>query len=94
MRWSRALIQVLLEELHARDAYEEYIDSHRAAVRPAQYPQVVAATLILRHSWNPLDFAEVLNRLKLRVDKHQWTGTGKRHNTHFRIGTKSPRSHS
>jgi len=53
--WSRELIDLLLEELHVSDEFDDLI----RRIPPAQinYPQLVALALVLRHGWFPEDLA-------------------------------------
>jgi hypothetical protein len=67
LRWSRPLIEAVLEELYVDDHFEELLGRAPGDLRPGQYPQAIAVALILRHSWHPDDLACMLKRLKLRV---------------------------
>src|SRR6188472_1489131 len=51
LRWSSSLMEVLLEELYVDDRLEELLGKSPTELRVRQYPQAVAAALILRHSW-------------------------------------------
>ena len=66
-RWTRPLIEAVLEELYVDDHFEELLGRAPGDLRPGQYAQSVAVALILRHSWHPNDLACMLKRLKLRV---------------------------
>ena len=68
IRWTRPLIEAVLEELYVDDHFEELLGRASGDLRPAHYPQAIAVALILRHSWHPDDLACMLKRLKLRVD--------------------------
>ena len=68
LRWSRPLVEAVLEELYVDDYFEELLGRAPGDLRPGQYAQAVAVALILRHSWHPDDLACMLKRLKLRVD--------------------------
>jgi hypothetical protein len=59
LRWSRELIDLLLDELHVSDEFDDLIGRDPS---PAQvnYPQLVALALVLRHSWFPEDVARVI----------------------------------
>lgn len=67
LRWSRSLMEVLLEELYVDDSLEELLGKASDELQVRQYPQAVAVALILRHSWRADDLACILKRLKLRV---------------------------
>ena len=67
LRWSRPLIEAVLEELYVDDHFEELLGRAPGSLRPGQYAQAIAVALILRHSWHPDDLACMLVRLKLRV---------------------------
>ena len=67
LRWSRPLIEAVLEELYVDDHFEELLGRASGDLRPSQYAQAIAVALILRHSWHPDDLACKLKRLKLRV---------------------------
>ena len=67
IRWTRPLIEAVLEELYVDDHFEALLGRAPGELRPGQYAQAVAVALILRHSWHPNDLACMLKRLKLRV---------------------------
>jgi hypothetical protein len=67
VRWSRPLIEAVLEELYVDDHFEELLGRAPGDLRPGQYAQAIAVALLLRHSWHPDDLACMLKRLKLRV---------------------------
>jgi len=68
IRWTRPLIEAVLEELYVDDHFEELLGRAPGDLRPGQYAQAITVALILRHSWHPNDLACMLKRLKLRVD--------------------------
>lgn len=62
LRWSPELMEVLLEEL----CVDEWLDEHfgrAGTVSLSKVPRVLAAAVILRHSWHPDDLDDVLRRL-------------------------------
>jgi hypothetical protein len=62
--WSRELIDLLLDELHVSDEFDDLI----GRVPPSQqvnYPQLVALALVLRHSWLPEDLARAIAEIGL-----------------------------
>jgi hypothetical protein len=68
LRWSRRLIETVLEELYVDDHFEELLGKPISNLRPSQSAQAIAIALILRHSWHPDDLACILQRLELRID--------------------------
>lgn len=58
-------MEVLLEELYMDDGLEELLGKSPGELQLRQYPQAVAAALILRHSWRADDLACILERLGL-----------------------------
>jgi hypothetical protein len=67
IRWTRPLIEAVLEELYVDDHFEELIGRAPGDLRPGQYAQAIAVALILRHSWHPDDLTCILKRLRLPV---------------------------
>lgn len=63
MRWSRRLLELLLDELYVDDDYFDLIGGRR--IPKKKYPQAVALALLGRHAWRADDFAEVVSRLGL-----------------------------
>src|SRR5438093_2972741 len=57
--WSRELIDLLLDELHVSDEFDDLIGR---VSPPAQvnYPQLIALALVLRHSWFREDLARII----------------------------------
>lgn len=68
IRWTRPLIEAVLEELYVDDHFEELLGRAPGDLRAGQYAQALAVALLLRHSWHPDDLACMLKRLKLRID--------------------------
>ena len=66
LRWSPALLNALLEELHTDDAFHELVGDPRNSARP-RYPQVLFLALAARHSWRPDDLSRLLRRLDVRA---------------------------
>jgi hypothetical protein len=69
LSWSRELIDLLLDELHVSDEFDDLI----GRIPPAQinYPQLVALALVLRHSWFPEDLARITAALELPSSTHE-----------------------
>ena len=59
LRWSRELIDLLLDELHVSDEFDDLIGRVPPSA-PVNYPQLVALAVILRHSWYPEDLARII----------------------------------
>jgi hypothetical protein len=59
LRWSRELIDLLLDELHVSDEFDDLIGRVPPSAQ-VNYPQLVALALVLRHSWYPEDLARVV----------------------------------
>jgi hypothetical protein len=57
--WSRELIDLLLDELHVSDEFDDLIGRVRPSAQ-VNYPQLVALALVLRHSWFPEDLARII----------------------------------
>ena len=57
--WSRELIDLLLDELHVGDEFDDLISRVPPSAR-VSYPQLVALALVLRHSWFPEDLARII----------------------------------
>ena len=57
--WSRELIDLLLDELHVSDEFDDLIGRLPPSAQ-VNYPQLVALALVLRHSWFPEDLARII----------------------------------
>jgi hypothetical protein len=57
--WSRELIDLLLDELHVNDEFDDLI-SRVSSPAQVNYPQLVALALVLRYSWFPEDLARII----------------------------------
>ena len=57
--WSRELIDLLLDELHVSDEFDDLIGRVPPSA-PVNYPQLVALAVILRHSWFPEDLTRII----------------------------------
>jgi hypothetical protein len=67
--WSADLLNLLLEELYVDESLEELLGTAPTRLKTRQYPQAVAAALVLRHSWNEHDLAYILGRLGLTPER-------------------------
>jgi hypothetical protein len=59
LRWSRELIDLLLDELHVGDEFDDLISRVPPSAQ-VNYPQLAALALVLRHSWFPEDLARII----------------------------------
>jgi hypothetical protein len=59
LRWSRELIDLLLDELHVSDEFDDLIGRVPPSAQ-VNYPQLVALALVLRHSWYPEDLTRII----------------------------------
>ena len=66
LRWSRELIDLLLDELHVGDEFDDLISRVPPSAQ-VNYPQLVALALVLRHSWFPEDLARIIAEPGLSV---------------------------
>jgi hypothetical protein len=57
--WSRELIDLLLDELHVSDEFDDLIGRVPPSAQ-VNYPQLVTLALVLRHSWFPEDLARII----------------------------------
>ena len=62
--WTRRLLNVLLEELHVTDEFDQLVGP-TSRLPASQYPRLVVIALLLRHSWCPQDLARTATRLGL-----------------------------
>src|SRR5688572_29326806 len=82
--WSRALLSLLLEELHPDDSFAALLgDPETLPVR--QFPQAIATAIALRHSWRFDDFTRLARRLRITLpgtSVHNATRRGSRAGHH------------
>src|SRR5262245_60989856 len=83
--WSRALVSLLLAELHTDDLFAEIVGPP-SRLTPSRFPQAVAIALLLRHSWRQADLTRIARRLGVTLstkalDSTHRTGRG-HHATH------------
>lgn len=66
LRWSRALLKLVVQELYPDDLFTALIgDLDR--IPPRQWPGAIAIGIALRHSWRLDGLARVARRLGLRL---------------------------
>jgi hypothetical protein len=80
LTWSRALVSMLLAELHTDDLFTEIVGAPNR-LTPSQFPQAVAIALLLRHSWRQADLTRIARRLGITlstktIDATHRTGRG------------------
>ena len=64
--WTRRLLNVLLEELHVTDEFDQLVGP-TSRLPASQYPRLVIIALLLRHSWSLHDLARTGSRIGLSV---------------------------
>jgi len=64
--WTRRLLNVLLEELHVTDEFDQLVGP-TSRLPASQYPRLVVIALLLRHSWSFHDLARTGSRIGLSV---------------------------
>ena len=64
LRWSRELIDLLLDELHVSDEFDDLIGRVPPSAQ-VNYPQLVALAVVLRHSWYPEDLSRIIAEVGL-----------------------------
>lgn len=66
LAWSRALLNLLLDELHTERLFTELVGSSRH-LRVSRYPQAIAVAIALRHSWQPDQLTRLAKRLGIAL---------------------------
>src|SRR6188472_3427198 len=64
LRWSRALLKLVVRELHPDDLFSELI-GNLDRLPPRRWPQVVALAVALRHSWRQNGLAWIVKCLQV-----------------------------
>ena len=64
LRWSRALLKLVVRELHPDDLFSELI-GNLDRLPPRRWPQVVALAVALRHSWRQNGLAQIVKSLHI-----------------------------
>src|SRR5438105_2574260 len=66
LRWSRALVKALAEELYPDDLFTTLVgDLDRVPAR--RWPHVIAITVALRHSWRRDGLTRIARRLRISL---------------------------
>jgi hypothetical protein len=74
LAWSRALMSVLLDELHPDDLFTAIVGPPNR-IKPSRFPQAVAIAILLRHSWRQADFSRIAKRLGIALSTKTLTNT-------------------
>jgi hypothetical protein len=80
LRWSRALVKLLIEELHPDDLFTELV-GHIGHVQSRRWPQVIAIAVALRHSWRREGLTSIARQLHVSLASDQFHNNGKSGNT-------------
>ena len=62
LQWTRALLKLVVRELHPDDLFSELIGSLNRVPR-SRWPQAVALAVALRHSWREDGLAQIVRSL-------------------------------
>jgi hypothetical protein len=79
LRWSRALVKLLIEELHPDDLFTELV-GEIDHVPPRRWPQVVAVAVALRHSWRREGLTAIARQLHVSLASDRFNTDAKAHN--------------
>lgn len=66
LRWTRALVTLVVEELCSDDLFDELVGS-LSRVPPRQWPRVLAIAVALRHSWRRDGLTRIARRLRISL---------------------------
>jgi len=66
LRWSRALVKAVIEELYPDDLFAELV-GNIDRVPERQWPRVIAIAVALRHSWRRDGLARIARRLRVSL---------------------------
>jgi hypothetical protein len=79
LRWSRALVKLLIEELHPDDLFTELVGGidHVASRR---WPQVIAIAVALRHSWRREGLTSIARQLHVSLAPQRFNHDRTPHN--------------
>ena len=66
LRWSRALLKALVEELYPDDLFTELV-GNLDRVPARHWPHVIAIAVALRHSWRRDGLARMAKRLRISL---------------------------
>jgi hypothetical protein len=64
LRWSRALLKLVVRELYPDDLFSELI-GNLDRVPPRRWPQVIALAVALRHSWRQNGLERIVKSLRV-----------------------------
>src|SRR5439155_16559324 len=80
LRWSRALLKLLIDELHPDDLFAELVGD-LDHVPSRRWPQVVAIAVALRHSWRREGLTRIARRLHVSLASDRVNDEQKAENT-------------
>src|SRR6266478_678593 len=66
LRWSRALLKLVVEELYPDDLFAELV-GQLDRIPPRQWPHVIAIAVALRHSWRRDGVTRMARRLRVSL---------------------------
>lgn len=66
IRWTRALVTLVVEELFPDDLFDELVGSLNR-VPPSQWPRVLAIAVALRHSWRRDGLTRIARKLRISL---------------------------
>ena len=92
LKWSKALVKSVVEELFPDDLFTELIGS-LDRVPPQQWPHVIAIAVALRHSWRRDGLARIARRLRVSLATSRRMSSHRSHRTSDR-GARRRRSPS
>ena len=80
LRWSRALLESLVEELYPDDLFTELV-GNLDRVPSRRWPHVIAIAVALRHSWRRDGLAPLAKQLRVRLTPTPSDGRSPRRRT-------------
>ncbi len=89
LSWSRALVQLVVEELYPDDLFAELVPN-LTRIPERRWPQVLAITVALRHSWRRDGLTRIARRLQIDLESASDLPHSPVH-THSRVQTTASR---
>src|SRR3954471_12798514 len=87
LQWTRALLKLVVRELHPDDFFSELIGNLDRVPR-RRWPQVVALAVALRHSWRQHGLAQIVRSLHVQRQSAA-DNIPPRHTKHSRRSTRN-----